>query len=77
MPEFSVSGNNLVVTSEGANKIRVTVDGTDPRFSDTAVETTSGGSVALAEGTYIAKAVAFNDELFTSAVAVDEERTFG
>lgn len=74
-PAFSLSGNSLVVTSAGANKIRVTTDGTDPRFSDTAAVTTSGGSVALAAGTYTAKAVAFSDELFTSAVAVDEERT--
>jgi len=74
-PVFSLSGNNLVVTSAGANKIRVTVDGTDPRFSESAFETTSGGSVALDEGTYSAKAVAFSDELFTSAVAVDEKRT--
>lgn len=74
-PTFVLSGKNLTVTSAGANKIRVTTDGTDPRFSDTAFETTSGGSVALSAGTYTAKAVAFNDKLFTSAVAVDVERT--
>ncbi|MBR5872203.1 MAG: chitobiase/beta-hexosaminidase C-terminal domain-containing protein [Oscillospiraceae bacterium] len=56
-------------------KLIYTTDGTDPRFSDTAVETTSGGSVALPSGVVTAKAVAFNDELFTSAVAVDSERT--
>ena len=74
-PTFNLSGNNLVVTSAGANKIRVTTDGTDPRFSETAVETTSGGSVSLSEGIYTAKAVAFSENLFTSAVAVDNERT--
>ncbi|MBQ5323616.1 MAG: hypothetical protein J6J07_09285, partial [Oscillospiraceae bacterium] len=74
-PTFALSGKNLTVTSAGANKIRVTTDGTDPRFSETAVETTSGGSVALVAGTYTAKAVAFNENLFTSAVAVDEQRT--
>ncbi|MBQ7123876.1 MAG: hypothetical protein IJO01_04615 [Oscillospiraceae bacterium] len=75
MPEFSLSGSDLTVTSAGANKIRVTLDGTDPRFSDSAVETTSGGKVALSSGKVSAKAVAFDDELFTSAVAADEERT--
>ena len=76
-PVFSISGKNLTVTSAGATKIRVTTDGTDPRFSDTAVETTSGGSVALSDGTFTAKAVAFSEELFTSEVAVDSERTVG
>ncbi len=75
MPEFSLSGSDLAVTSAGANKIRVTLDGTDPRFSDSAVETTSGGKVALSSGKVSAKAVAFDDELFTSVVAADEERT--
>ena len=75
MPEFSLTGSDLTVTSAGANKIRVTLDGTDPRFSDSAVETTSGGKVALSSGKVSAKAVAFDDELFTSAVAADEERT--
>lgn len=74
-PVFSINGSNLTVTSAGAAKIRVTTDGTDPRYSDTAVETTSGGAVTLSAGTYTAKAVAFDDELFTSAVVVDTERT--
>ena len=73
-PTFEISGSNLVVTSAGANKIRVTTDGTDPRYSDSAVETTSGGSISLTGGKVRAKAVAFDDELFTSSVAVDEER---
>ena len=73
-PTFSASGSALTVISEGANKIRVTVDGTDPRFSDTAIVTTSGGTVTLPAGAVTAKAVAFGEELFTSAVAVDEER---
>ena len=76
-PEFSISGSNLTVASEGATKIRVTTDGSDPRYSDSAVETTSGGSISLAEGTFTAKAVAFDDEAFTSPVAVDIERTIG
>ncbi len=74
-PTFALSGSNLTVTSAGANKIRVTLDGTDPRYSDSAIETTSGGSIALAAGSYNAKAVAFDEELFTSAVAADIKRT--
>ena len=74
-PTFAVSGKNLTVTSAGANKIKVTVDGSDPRYSETAIETTSGGSITLEDGKVTAKAVAFDNELFTSGVAVDEERT--
>lgn len=68
VPEISVSGSSVVVTSAGAAKIRITTDGTDPRFSDSAYETTSGGSIALAAGTYDIKAVAFAENAFTSAV---------
>ena len=74
-PTFALSGKNLTVTSAGANKIKVTIDGTDPRFSESAIETTSGGTVTLPSGKTKAKAVAFDDELFTSAVAEDSERT--
>lgn len=74
-PAFNASGNALTVTSAGANKIRVTLDGTDPRFSDTAIETTSGGTVTLPAGKTAAKAVAFGEELFTSEVVTDIERT--
>ncbi len=74
-PSFSVSGSDLTVTSAGANKIRVTVDGSDPRFSDSAYETTNGGKISLPSGKVTAKAVAFDEELFTSPVAVDIERT--
>ncbi len=74
-PAFAVNGSDLTVTSAGANKIRVTTDGTDPRFSDSAFETTNGGKISLPAGKIKAKAVAFDEELFTSAVAVDIERT--
>ena len=74
-PTFSLSGSDLSVTSSGANKIRITTDGTDPRFSDSAFETTSGGKISLPAGKIIAKAVAFDEELFTSSVAEDIERT--
>ncbi|MBR5310753.1 MAG: chitobiase/beta-hexosaminidase C-terminal domain-containing protein [Oscillospiraceae bacterium] len=74
-PNFTLSGSTIKVTSSGASKIRVTLDGTDPRYSDSAIETTSGGSVNLPSGTTKAKAVAFNDEYFTSDVVEDIERT--
>lgn len=66
-PEISVSGESAVITSAGANKIRVTTDGTDPRFSDTAVETTSGGAVTVPAGAKV-RAVAFSDTAFTSEI---------
>lgn len=74
-PTFSASGSTLTVTSAGATKIRVTLDGTDPLYSDSAIETTSGGTVTLPSGKTKARAVALDDVLFTSAVVEDSERT--
>lgn len=68
-PTIAVSGGNATITSAGADKIRVTTDGTDPRYSKTAIETTSGGTVPAASGVTV-KAVAFDNDLFTSEVAV-------
>lgn len=68
-PTIAVSGTTATITSAGAAKIRVTTDGTDPRFSDTAQETTSGGTVTFKTGEEV-KAVAFGDGVFTSDVAV-------
>lgn len=67
-PAIAVSGTSATVTSAGAKKIRVTTDGTDPRFSDSAVETTSGGAVTVKTGDKI-RAVAFSDTAFTSEIA--------
>lgn len=67
-PTIAISGGNATVTSAGASKIRVTTDGTDPRFSDTAVETTTGGAVPAPSGAVV-KAVAFSETLFASEVA--------
>lgn len=67
-PAIAVSSGNATITSAGADKIRVTTDGSDPRFSKTAVETTSGGTVPAPTGVKV-KAVAFDNELFTSEVA--------
>lgn len=68
IPTIAVSGGNATITSAGADKIRVTTDGTDPRYSKTAIETTSGGTVPVASGVTV-KAVAFDNDLFTSEVA--------
>ena len=70
-PTIAVSGGNATITSAGADKIRVTTDGTDPRYSKTAIETTSGGTDPAATGVTV-KAVAFDNELFTSE---DAEKT--
>lgn len=67
-PTIAVSGTTATVTSAGAKAIRVTTDGTDPRFSETAVETTSGGTVTVKSGDKV-RAVAFSDTLFASEVA--------
>ena len=66
-PTITISGGNATITSAGASKIRVTTDGTDPRFSDTAVETTTGGAVPAATGVTV-KAVAYSDTVFVSEV---------
>lgn len=67
-PTIAISGTTATVTSAGAKAIRVTTDGTDPRFSETAVETTSGGTVTVKTGDKV-RAVAFSDTLFASEVA--------
>lgn len=67
-PTIAISGTTATITSSGAKAIRVTTDGTDPRFSDTAVETTSGGTVTVKTGDKV-RAVAFSDTLFASEVA--------
>ena len=67
-PTINVSGTTATITSAGAAKIRFTLDGTDPRFSDTAQETTSGGTATFKTGDTI-KAVAFGGEVFHSNVA--------
>lgn len=61
----------VTLTSTGANSIKYTLDGTDPRYSVTAITTTTGGTVTVTEVTTI-KAVAYDDTLFTSDVATKE-----
>lgn len=65
--------SSLTITSEGAEKILYTIDGTDPRLNPTAKVYTSAVS-GLPGGTYTVKAVAYGgaDTPFTSDVAEKE-----
>lgn len=65
-PTIAISGNTATVTSAGATAIKATVDGTDPRYSESAVTIQTGGTVAVAAGQTV-KAVAYG--AFTSDVA--------
>ncbi|MBR3953688.1 MAG: chitobiase/beta-hexosaminidase C-terminal domain-containing protein [Oscillospiraceae bacterium] len=75
VPTFAFATGVITVTSADAAKIRVTLDGSDPRFSETAIETTTKGTITLSAGETTAKAVAFSNAKFTSAVATDAKRT--
>lgn len=66
-PTISVSGGNATITTpSGASEVRYTLDGTDPRYSDSAKVYTS--AVAAPGGTEV-RAAAFADDKFTSSVA--------
>lgn len=65
-PTISVSSGTATITSASATKILVTTDGSDPRYSDTAVTVTSGGTLTVGSS-YNLKAVAYG--AFTSDVA--------
>ena len=65
-PTISVSGGSATITSASATKILVTTDGSDPRYSDTAVTVSSGGTLTVGSA-YNLKAVAYG--AFTSDVA--------
>lgn len=65
-PTISVSSGTATITSASATKILVTTDGSDPRYSDTAVTVSSGGTLTVGS-TYNLKAVAYG--AFTSDVA--------
>ncbi len=68
-PTITVSTGTATLTSTGATSIRYTLDGSDPRYSDSAVTTSTGGTVTVG-ATYNIKAVALDDALWNSAVAV-------
>lgn len=65
-PTIAISGTTATITSTGANAIKATVDGTDPRYSASAVTIQSGGTVEVKSGQTV-KAVAYG--AFTSDVA--------
>ena len=65
-PTIAISGSTATVTSSGATEIKVTTDGSDPRYSKKAVTIQSGGTVAVKSGETV-KAVAYGT--FTSDIA--------
>lgn len=65
-PTISVSGTTATITSEGASSIKVTTDGSDPRYSASAMTISTGGTVTVG-ASYTVKAVAYGT--FTSDVA--------
>ena len=65
-PTIAISGNTATITSAGATAIKATTDGSDPRYSMTAVTVQTGGTVTVAAGETV-KAVAYGT--FTSDVA--------
>lgn len=68
-PTLTESGGNVAVTGDGAEKMRYTVDGTDPRYSHSAQTYTAPLRVSdWGSGTHAVKAVAYADGKFTSAV---------
>ena len=61
------TGASHALVSASATKIMYTLDGTDPRFSPTAVQVATGDAVTLTSGQTI-KAVAYRTSYFPSAV---------
>lgn len=68
-PEITFAANAVTVSAAG-ERILVTTDGTDPRYSDSAVVySTALSTVGFAKGDYVVKAVAYAEGSFTSPVA--------
>jgi hypothetical protein len=65
-PAITVSGTTATVVSANATAIKVTTDGSDPRYSETAVTVQNNGNVTVKTGDTV-KAVAYGT--FTSDVA--------
>lgn len=65
-PTITVSSGNATIASSGATSIKYTLDGTDPRYSESA--NVYSAAVAVTSGTVI-KAVAYNAVKLTSTVA--------
>ena len=69
-PTFGGSGSTVSLTAEGAD-IYYTVDGSDPRYSASREQVSSGGSVTLADG-QVLRAYACSDTKYPSAVVEKE-----
>ena len=65
-PTITISSGTATITSANATAIKATVDGSDPRYSKTAVTIQTGGTVTVPSGATV-KAVAYGT--FTSDVA--------
>lgn len=69
---YTASTKKLAVTANGASDIAYTTDGTDPRYSATAVKTAGASATvdlsAFSGGTATVRAVAHKDGTFTSAL---------
>ena len=65
---ITATGASHALVSTGSSHIKYTLDGSDPRFSTTAVQVATGAAVVLTNPQTI-KAVAFHATKFTSAVA--------
>lgn len=68
---YTAGTKTMALVSSGANSIKYTLDGTDPRYSSTAVSVATGAEVALTaySGTTVTmKSVALDNTLFTSDV---------
>lgn len=67
-PTITGGTGTITVTSASSNKILVTTDGTDPRFSSTATQVATGVAFSMPAGTYVTKAVAYSATLAVSDV---------
>lgn len=67
-PTIAIASGVATITSANATSIKATVDGSDPRYSKTAVTLQSGGTVTVPTGATV-KAVAYGT--FTSDVATN------
>lgn len=69
-PTVAHASGKLTITSSGADEIRYTLDGSDPRyFSEAKIYSGEISTAAFEPGAYTAKAVAYKSGKFTSDVA--------
>ena len=69
-PTIATTSSNVTITCTGADKILYTLDGSDPRYSQTAVVYGSAVSIGgIPAGNHLAKAVGYKEGKFTSPVA--------